>query len=352
MRLIVIPQSRVVEVWDQNLHGSKSNIDQIYEGEKGDSQKCLKVETLGFGTKTCMVPNLALIIYKGGNLRSVTMPLGRDQILLSPGKNIDRNLHRENNYDDTHGKGNNQNLYGYHPTRDNINITSERTGSYQSLTTNYQVLNPDRAGLDLHYQGAQGGFSSHPIASQFASKPRAESNSIDFSQSLTQILSFLRHNLNANTNEGFAIVSACADIWKETMTSRHNNQEERILGLEHNLLVMTNTIQGSQTSFLELQAELRRMDEMVTQHETIIPRLRLEVESSSRRVNSVLSSVEERMKEFEVWINEIRWSNMEAEISMEIVNSLNKIIQESAPSVAVEIMQQQVKELSRGIQCD
>ena len=73
----------------------------------------------------------------------------------------------------------------------------------------------------------------------------------------------------------------------------------------HNLLFMTNTIQGSQTSFLGLQGEFRQIDEIVTQHETIIPRLRLEVESSSRRVNFVLSSVEEKMKEFEVWINEV-----------------------------------------------
>ena len=94
------------------------------------------------------------------------------------------------------------------------------------------------------------------------------------------------------------------------------------------------------------------MDEIITQHETIIPRLRLEVETSSRRVNSVLSSVEERMKEFEIWIYEVRQSNMDAGIPLEIVNSLNEIIQESAPSVAVEIMRQQVQELSREIQND
>ena len=141
-------------------------------------------------------------------------------------------------------------------------------------------------------------------------------------------------------------------MWKERMTSRHHNQEERILGLEHNLLVMTNTIQGPHTSFVRLQAELRRMDEIVTQHETIILRLHLEVETSSRRVNSVLSSVEERMKEFEVWINKVRQSDTDAEIPMEIVNSLNEIIQESAPSFAVKIIRQQVEELSRGIQYD
>ena len=127
---------------------------------------------------------------------------------------------------------------------------------------------------------------------------------------------------------------------------RHINQEERILSLEHNLLIMNNTIKGTQTSFLGLQAEFRRMDDMVNCHKTVVLRLRLEVESSSWRVNSVLSSVEERMKEFETWINEVRQTNMDTKIPMEIVNRLNEIIQESAPPVAVEIIRQQAEKLS------
>ena len=82
------------------------------------------------------------------------------------------------------------------------------------------------------------------------------------------------------------------------MISRHNNQKERILSLEHSLLVMNNTIQGFQTLFLGLQAGHRRIDEIITQNETIIPRLHLKVEMSSWRVNSVLFSIEDRMKEF------------------------------------------------------
>ena len=99
------------------------------------------------------------------------------------------------------------------------------------------------------------------------------------------------NNLNENPRERFAIVSACTDTWKDTMMSRHNNQEERVLSLEHSLLVMYNTIQGSQTLFLGLQAEYRRMDEIITEHEAILPRLCLEVETSFRRVNTLLSSV-------------------------------------------------------------
>ena len=38
-------------------------------------------------------------IYKGVNLRPIAMAMGGNQIVLSPGRDIDRNLPRDNNYD-------------------------------------------------------------------------------------------------------------------------------------------------------------------------------------------------------------------------------------------------------------
>ena len=232
-----MPQNKINRVLDQNVYGPESSVDHVY---------------------------------KGGYLRPVAMPLGRNQIVLSPSRHIDGNLPRDNNFNNIRGEVNNQNLYGYQPTRDIINLIGGGTGSYQSLAVNEQVVNPSGVGVDLNYQGVQGGFNSPHKTSQFAPRSRSESNSIDFSQSLTQILSSLGHNLNAHPKEGFSIVFACTDMWKETMTTRHSNQEERILSLEHHLLVMTNTIQGSQTSFLGLQAEFGRLDEMVTRHEIVV----------------------------------------------------------------------------------
>ena len=78
------------------------------------------------------------------------------------------------------------------------------------------------------------------------------------------------------------------------MTARHNRQEERILNLEHQLSIMSNTIQGSQTSLVRLQAEFRRLDDMVTRHETVIPGLRAEVESSLQKVDSDLAKEKRR----------------------------------------------------------
>ena len=82
---------------------------------------------------------------------------------------------------------------------------------------------------------------------------------------------------------------------------------------------------------------------MITLHETAVLELRVEVESSLRRADSVLAKVEERMEEFQTWINHLKQTNVKGEIPMEIVNSLNEVIKDNA---TVENMLQQVEELS------
>ena len=98
-----------------------------------------------------------------------------------------------------------------------------------------------------------------------------------------------------------------------------------------------------------VQAKDRRIEALVTQHENIIPRLIPEVEISFKRVNTVMSSVEERLRDFETWINEIMQANMNPE---EIVNSLNDIIMEGTPSTIIEVIRQQVEELSQVVHID
>ena len=61
-----MPLNRINRVWDQNAYSPESSIDHMY---------------------------------KGGNMKPVGMPLGRAQIVLSPGRDIDGNLPRDNYYD-------------------------------------------------------------------------------------------------------------------------------------------------------------------------------------------------------------------------------------------------------------
>ena len=66
-------------------------------------------------------------------------------------------------------------------------------------------------------------------------EPGAGTSSINFSQSVTQILASLGKDGYVNPRQGLAVISAYTDTWKETMTARFNSQEERILALESQL---------------------------------------------------------------------------------------------------------------------
>ena len=193
--------------------------------------------------------------------------------------------------------------------------------NFQPLAVHECIEIPRGVGVDINYQRVAGGLSSYLKSIQFAPRPRVESNSIDFSQSLTQILASLGHNLNTNPKEGFDVISVCTDTWKETMTVWHKRQEERIFGLEHQLSLMNKAIQGSQLSLMKLQEDFRKLDKMVSRHETIILGIQEGMESSLRKVDSVLEEVDKKMEEFQDWVNYVKPTDRTTKIPMEIMNS-------------------------------
>ena len=58
------------------------------------------------------------------------------------------------------------------------------------------------------------------------------------------------------------------------------------------------------------------------------------------------------MKEFLDRINEIKQSNVNTEVPSDVVNSLNEIIMEGAPSTIIEVIRQEVEELSQVVRTD
>ena len=99
------------------------------------------------------------------------------------------------------------------------------------------------------------------------------------------------------------------------------SHKDRLSKLEHNLSVMKTSMQTTQSLSLETQGEYRRINAKVIQHECIIPKLNHEVEVSLQRVNTVISSVEKKMGELKDRMEEIKQSNMNAEIPLNVVSS-------------------------------
>ena len=70
------------------------------------------------------------------------------------------------------------------------------------------------------------------------------------------------------------------------------------------------------------------------------------------KVDSVLEEVNKRMEEFQDWVNSVKPTDMITEIPMEIVNSLNEVIQDHSPAATMESVCQQVEELAEGVLLD
>ena len=110
--------------------------------------------------------------------------------------------------------------------------------------------------------------------------PGAGTSSINFSQSVTQIITSLGKDGYVNPRQGLAVISAYTDTWKDTMTARFNNQEERILGLENQLIASRSTVGKYEESFTRFQNEVKRLDDLVERHERAFPKLKGDVETS------------------------------------------------------------------------
>ena len=144
------------------------------------------------------------------------------------------NTFRDNNGRNCYSEVNNQNIPGFNLIQSTMNTAIVRDPNYQPMYCSDKVLNPYRVGLDLNTQGDQGESNSRLMISQSGARSRAEPSNIDFSKSLTQLLSSMG-NLNENPREGFGIDAACSDNWRHTMGSQHTSHKDRLLKLEHNL---------------------------------------------------------------------------------------------------------------------
>ena len=105
------------------------------------------------------------------------------------------------------------------------------------------------------------------------------------------------------------------------------------MGLESQLLESRNTVGKYQESFTRFRNEVTRLDDLVDRHERAFPKIRGDVETSLEKVNFVLNKVEDRMEEFLTWINHLKQSNLNEEIPVDIVSSLQNSIQDNSEKV-------------------
>ena len=85
---------------------------------------------------------------------------------------------------------------------------------------------------------------------------------------------------------------------------------------------------------------------MIKYHERTVPSWRKEIDESLGNAKMVLGKVENRMEEFMVWINHFRETNRNEDIPVEVINSLQELIQDTSAASSVKDLRLQVEEIS------
>ena len=128
------------------------------------------------------------------------------------------------------------------------------------------------------------------------------------------------------------------------MQSYLTNHDDRLSKLEQTLSTMKSSVVTTQSTNSGIIAEKRRINSVIDQQESTISELNHEVQVSSLRAKTIESSVESRMGELEERINEIRESNLNADVPPNVIHSLSDVIMEGAPSTVMELLSKGLKD--------
>ena len=196
-------------------------------------------------------------------------------------------------------------------------------------------------------QGTMNGSSPARLAAPRVLRPNDASDQrsmeINFSQSLTDIIATV-HEVDKDPMLGINVISTHTDAWMCAMKSRQGNYEEQLKRLQDNLVTLSITMQGAESFYRELQGDIEALKSNSSE---VWQRLRTDerrMGKLDRSISNVEDSVKENLETVSEWFADLT-TRPSPEIPREIMNSLQEIINDSSPGVAVDRMRNEFREL-------
>ena len=176
------------------------------------------------------------------------------------------------------------------PTVDQLGIrVNEGLGNtgYQNYYCNGQVLDSYRLesaflaynNIVFDNSGFRNDYGSGQVLESYRLDlylPAINQSRMDFSKSMSQLLGSLG-DLNLNVMEGFNIVAACSDNWRQAMRANQTGRGDRISKLEKNLAVMRSSLRKTQDEYAKMCSNQHKVSFMIDQHERTVSNLNLDV---------------------------------------------------------------------------
>ena len=171
---------------------------------------------------------------------------------------------------------------------------------------------------------------------------------IDLSQSLTEIIASV-HGVQKDPQLGINVISTHTDAQMHAMKSRQKKYEEQLSGFQKGLITLSMAVQGAESVYKDLQRDIEALKSKSTE---VWQRLRTD-ELRMDNLDRSMSSLEDKVKENLETVNELYAEHLarpnQSEIPREIVNSLQEVINDSAPAIAVGRMRDEIRELRESL---
>ena len=192
------------------------------------------------------------------------------------------------------------------------------------------------------------GLARHPTPdNNIIGNPQLIAIGIDISQSLTDIMAGIP-GIHTNPGVGLDVISTCTDSWLNAIRSRQNKQEEKLESIHNTILSLNLAVQGAEvvyTRTLETLEDLKSNGDEVWRRlmtdESRLDRLDSEIERIELMVNDKMSMIHE-------WFADLTDRPI-SEVPREIINSIQEIINDSAPGLVVESMREEIRELRQTV---
>ena len=177
--------------------------------------------------------------------------------------------------------------------------------------------------------------------------PNQRSMEIDLSQSLTEILANV-HGVNKDPQVGINVISSCTDAWMAAMKARQNNYEEQLGRLQDSVVTLNIFMQGAKSLYKEFQ---ENVEDLKSNSSEVWQRFGTDerrLDNLDKIISKVEDSVAENLETVQEWFVDLT-ARSSPEIPREIVDSIQEVINDSSPGIAVDRMRDEIREITESL---
>ena len=139
-----------------------------------------------------------------------------------------------------------------------------------------------------------------------------------------------------------------SDAWMAAMKARQNSFEEQLGRLQDSVMTLNITMQGAEALYRELQENI---EDLKSNSSEVWQRLAMDerrLDTLDNAISTVEYKVEKNLETVREWFVDLT-AQSSPEIPREIVNSIQNVINNSSPGIAVDRMRDEIREIRESL---